>query len=299
VEQHLRIGELARRTGVSTDLLRAWERRYGLLRPVRTDGGFRLYGDDDVQRVAAMRTHLGAGVAAAEAARLARNSPGVESGHVVVDRPADALLEALVRFDEADAHAEVDRLLASLTLQSLLVDAVFPALREIGAQWERGELTVAHEHFASTLLRGRLLGLARGWGSGLGPRALLACVPGELHDLALIGFGLALRDHGWRITFLGADTPVDTLADAVRELDPDVVVLAATLRADLVPVEEPLAALARERQLVLAGAGVGDGLAARVGAHMLAGDVVEAAAETARELSPRGGGDPPSSRAAG
>ena len=299
MEQHLRIGELARRTGVSTDLLRAWERRYGLLRPVRTDGGFRLYGDDDVQRVAAMRTHLGAGVAAAEAARLARNSPGVESGRVVVDRPADALLEALVRFDEADAHAEVDRLLASLTLQSLLVDAVFPALREIGAQWERGELTVAHEHFASTLLRGRLLGLARGWGSGLGPRALLACVPGELHDLALIGFGLALRDHGWRITFLGADTPVDTLADAVRELDPDVVVLAATLRADLVPVEEPLAALARERQLVLAGAGVGDGLAARVGAHMLAGDVVEAAAETARVLSPRGGGDPPSSRAAG
>jgi len=298
VEQHLRIGELARRTGVSTDLLRAWERRYGLLRPVRTDGGFRLYGEDDVQRVAAMRTHLGAGVAAAEAAGLARNAPGVQSGRVV-DRPADALLDALVRFDEADAHAEVDRLLASLTLQSVLVDAVFPALREIGAQWERGELTVAHEHFASALLRGRLLGLARGWGSGLGPQALLACLPGELHDLALIGFGLALRAHGWRITFLGADTPVDTLADAVRELDPDVVVLAATLRADLVPVEEPLAALARERQLVLAGAGVGDALAARVGARMLAGDVVEAAAETARELSPRGGGDPRSSRAAG
>jgi DNA-binding transcriptional MerR regulator len=298
VEQHLRIGELARRTGVSTNLLRAWERRYGLLRPVRTDGGFRLYGEDDVQRVAAMRTHLGAGVAAAEAARLAHNAPGVQSGRVV-DRPADALLDALVRFDEADAHAEVDRLLASLTLQSVLVDAVFPALREIGAQWERGELTVAHEHFASALLRGRLLGLARGWGSGLGPQALLACVPGELHDLALIGFGLALRAHGWRITFLGADTPVDTLADAVSELDPDVVVLAATLRADLVPVEEPLAALARERQLVLAGAGVGDALAARVGARMLAGDVVEAAAETARELSPRGGGDPRSSRAAG
>ena len=70
---HLRIGELARRVGVSTELLRAWERRYGLLEPARSDGGYRLYSDSDVARVEAMQAQLAEGLSAAEAARLARS----------------------------------------------------------------------------------------------------------------------------------------------------------------------------------------------------------------------------------
>ena len=66
---YLRIGELSRRTGVAPELLRAWERRYGLLRPARSEGGFRLYSDADEQRVQRMRQHLRQGLAAAEAAR--------------------------------------------------------------------------------------------------------------------------------------------------------------------------------------------------------------------------------------
>ena len=92
---------------------------------------------------------------------------------------------------------------------SFLSEIVMPYLRDLGDRWERGEVTVAQEHFASSVLRGRLLGLARGWGRGIGPRALLACAPGEQHDLGLIAFGLALRAHGWRIEYLGADTPLD------------------------------------------------------------------------------------------
>ena len=89
-------------------------------------------------------------------------------------------------------------------------------------------MSVAQEHFASALLRGRLLGLARGWGNAGSPLALLACVPGDQHDLGLICFGLALRRHGWRITYLGPDTPLDTVGETARLLGPALVVLTAT-----------------------------------------------------------------------
>ena len=79
-----------------------------------------------------------------------------------------------------------------------------------------GDASIAQEHFASALLRGRLLGLARGWGTGSGPLGLLACFPGDQHDLGLLCFGLALRGQGWRITFLGPDTPLATITCSPR-----------------------------------------------------------------------------------
>ena len=86
---------------------------------------------------------------------------------------------------------------------------------------QRGDASVAQEHFASGVLRGRLLGLARGWGLGLGPAAVLACLPGEQHDLGLIAFGLALRARGWRIVYLGPDAPIETVEDVSRRLEPE------------------------------------------------------------------------------
>ena len=97
--------------------------------------------------------------------------------------------------------------------ETVLTDLVLPYLHELGERWASGEASVGQEHFASQLIRGRLLGLARGWDRGAGPRALLACAPGEQHDLGLIAFGVALRARGWRITYLGQDTPLETLAE--------------------------------------------------------------------------------------
>ena len=136
---------------------------------------------------------------------------------------------------------------------------------------------MAQEHFASNLLRGRLLGLARGWDRGLGPRALLACPPGERHELALIVFGIALRAQGWRITYLGADTPVESLAPAGANA-----VVVATDAARFEAVAEELAALARSVDVALAGAGASEELAARVGARLLPADPFRAAEELAR-----------------
>ena len=244
----LRIGELSKRAGVSPELLRAWERRYGLLRPARSAGGLRLYSPADVERVALMQQHLAEGMAAAEAAALAVRDRVDEEAARTALRPAairDELATALDAFDEPRAQAILDRLLALATVETLLAEVVVPYLQELGERWKRGEASVAQEHFASSVLRGRLLGLARGWGLGLGPVAVLACLPGEQHDLGLIAFGLALRSQGWRIVYLGTDTPIDTVAEVSRQLEPSLMVLNAVSRERVRPVLPQLRALAR------------------------------------------------------
>jgi len=277
----LRIGELSRRSGVSPELLRAWERRYGLLRPERSAGGLRLYAAADVERVRLMREHLAEGFAAAEAAELALAAPPPPPAPPIMS-PAvlrEELAYALDRFDEPAAHAILDRLLAATTLDTLLGEVVMPYLRALGERWERCGASVAQEHFASTLLRGRLLGLARGWGRGpSSPTAVLACLPGEQHDLGLIAFGLALRSRGWRIVYLGPDAPIETVDEACREVQPSLVVLHAVTAERVAPVSEQLRALARRHRVALGGAAAHSPDLASQSVLPLTGDVIAAAA---------------------
>ncbi len=294
---YLRIGELARRVGVSPELLRAWERRYGLLQPERTAGGFRLYSDADEARVRAMQAHIDRGLSAAEAARRA-----IEEGTALDSKqpselptpPAsphgekEALAEALENYDEAAGHATLDRLFAAFSLDTVIADVVIPFLHEVGDRWEQGELSVGQEHFASNVIRGRLMALARGWDQGTGPRAVLACAPGEQHDLGLACHGLALRARGWRISYLGANTPVETLADTVRTVNPEVAIVAAEMEMRLEPVAEQLGELARDVTLAIGGRGTYEALADRLGAIYLGEDPVAAAERLTRrtESSP-------------
>jgi MerR family transcriptional regulator, light-induced transcriptional regulator len=280
VEHNLRIGELSRRVGVSPELLRAWERRYGLLHPARTGGGLRLYSAEDERRVRAMQAHLENGLSAAEAARLASAGESAvraaEQGDAI-QRGVEELREALDAMDAEAAHAVLDGLLASFTLETVLSDVLFPYLRELGDRWQRGEASVAQEHFASNLLRARLLALARGWERGEGRTALLACAPGEQHDLPLIAFGLALRARGWRIVFLGADTPAASIAETADRLRPALVVVSSVTPRGFRRDADALAALAREHRLVTAGAGADERLAQSLGSSLVQGDPVAAA----------------------
>jgi methanogenic corrinoid protein MtbC1 len=275
----IRIGELARRTGVAAPLLRAWERRYGLLRPDRTAGGARAYGPADERRVAEMTRRRAEGMSAslAAAAVLAAEDAVASAGGPAVAGILSDLDAALGGFDEAAAHEALDRLLGAFSLGTALADGVLPYLDGLGERWEAGEVTIAEEHFATTILRGRLLALARNWGTGRGPRALLACPPGEMHDLGLICFGLALRERGWRITMLGTNTPVATVAEAAGRLLPSLVVIAAMQDGALGDARDDLATLARDHRVGLAGAGAPADLARAVGAWSLEGDPVRAA----------------------
>lgn len=279
---YLRIGEFSDRVGVSPDLLRAWERRYGLLCPDRSDGGFRLYSDDDVARVGRMAAHLGRGLSAAQAAKFAlAPAPADTLGTVPADltpqEGLEQLEQALYGFDEVAAHDVFDRLLAAYSLESVLRDVVVPYLSRVGGRWAAGEVTIAQEHFASSVLRGRLLSLARGWGVGDGPMALLAAPPGEDHDLALLAFGLVLWRRGWRVTFLGADTPPDALSDAIGRVAPALVVIAAVDPEAMERVGGVLGDLDGSVTAAVGGPGASAAFAQRVGALHLDTDPVTAA----------------------
>jgi methanogenic corrinoid protein MtbC1 len=252
---------------------------------VRSAGGLRLYTPADVERVRVMRQHLADGLAAAEAAALAQRAGVGDAATPMVLRPEavrDDLAEALDRYDEPQAQAILDRLLAVATVDTLLSEVVLPYLHELGERWLRGDASVAQEHFASSVVRGRLLGLARGWGLGLGPTAVLACLPGEQHDLGLIAFGLALRSRGWRIVYLGGDSPIETVEEVSRQLDPSLVVLAATSNERVEPVVTQLQELAGRHRLALGGAAAGHDALKDSGALALSGDpVAEATRVTA------------------
>ena len=285
----LRVGELSRRSGVSADLLRAWERRYGLLEPTRSTGGLRLYAPADLERVRLMKQHLAEGLAAAEAAALASRGGAAEGAPEAEFRPAELrseLADALDSFDEPRAQAVVDRLLAAATVDTFLRELVLPYLAELGDRWERGEISVAQEHFASGVLRGRLLGLGRGWGLGLGPAAVLACLPGEQHDIGLIAFGIALHARGWRVVYLGPDCPVANVAGASEQLEARVVVVSAVSSERVKPVLSQLRALARRHTVAMGGAAAGGAGLEAAGVVALDSDVVAEATRVTAMVTP-------------
>jgi DNA-binding transcriptional MerR regulator len=311
----VRIGELGRRVGVSDHLLRVWERRYGVLQPTRTEGGQRLYFPADESRIRRMQAFLADGLAPAQAASAAlaeerdaapaaeRTGTGPETGqpetgqpeteHPVAEHPAAeypaaepsgglagapaALAARLVAFDGPGAQSMLDELLARYTAETVLRDVVVPCLRGIGERWAAGTATIGAEHFASNLLRARLGVLAQGWGQGIGPRAVLACVPGEQHELGLFIFGIVLHRRGWRVEYLGADTPVADIAAAVAATAADLAVIAAADHRLLDRAAAGLAGLAAAVPLALAGPGASRAAADAAGARLLAGDPVTAA----------------------
>jgi MerR family transcriptional regulator, light-induced transcriptional regulator len=279
---YLRIGQLAKRTGVSPELLRAWEQRYGLLQPTRTAGGFRLYSAADEARVQGMQSLVAGGLAAAQAARLLLSDDepaprSVSTSAATLKEAAGNLTASLDRLDEQAANTALDRLFAGYTVETVLRDAVIPYLHRLGDRWEAGEVSVAQEHFASNLLRGRLLGLAQGWGQGQGPGAILACVPGEQHELGLLAFGVALRRRGWRITYLGSDSPIGAVADISRSLLPAVVVLLSMNPEGFLDHAREIAKLAKQVRVMIAGTGATPEIAQQTQTHVLDQDPVSAA----------------------
>jgi MerR family transcriptional regulator, light-induced transcriptional regulator len=290
---YLRIGQLAKRTGVSPELLRAWEQRYGLLQPTRTPGGFRLYSAADEARVQHMQRLLSGGLAAAQAARLILSDgepapPTASPPATTLAEAAAALTAALDRLDEQAANTALDRLFTTYTVETVLQDVVIPYLHRLGDRWAAGEASVAQEHFASNLLRGRLLALAQGWGQGQGPLAILACLPGEHHELGLLAFGVALRRRGWRITYLGTDSPIDAVADTSRTLAPAVVVLLSMNPDNSLDHAPELEQLAQQVPVMIAGPGATPEIAQHTQTHVLDQDPVSAAETIDRDHPARG-----------
>ena len=317
----MRIGELAGKVGVSTHVLRAWESRYGLLRPVRSAGGYRLYGHEDERRVREVIALRDQGVSAAEAARrvLAADrggSPALDGADDSVDASSGSrgrtgttgagtpngsaphglradppmlvaqLLDAVTALDEDRAHAVLDTAFVERSVESAIIDVLLPLFVRVGEMWELGRIGIAQEHFASSLVRRRLGALSLTWGVGTGPVAVLACPPGEFHDIVLLSFGVLLGRAGWRIRYLGPDTPIHSLAAAARLTQADAVVLACRRPSGFRGHASALHRLSQDHPVWIAGRGATPRVLEEVGVPNLGGDLIAAVAEltaTARE----------------
>ncbi len=262
---------------MSVELLRAWEQRYGLLRPERSSGGFRLYSTEDESRVRRMTALIASGVSASQAAARASIDEPVATGGAATDELGVEVRAALDRFDAEGAHDALDRLLATVSVEIAITEVLVPLLHELGDRWQAGDATIGQEHFASNLVRGRLMGIARGWASGSGPVFVLACPPGEEHDLGLMMFGIALARRGARVLFLGADTPVATIAETVGDVAPAGVVIAVSRSVPLAAAASELRAMARDVAVYIGGPGVDEGAVRDLGGRLLDGDPVAAA----------------------
>src|SRR5256886_10937246 len=211
----LNIAALAQRTGVPPDTLRKWEQRYHILQPDRTAGGQRRYSERDVARVEWLRERIGEGYRIGEAATLL-GTVGVEPARSPRDH-LRAILDSLERGETSEIGLRLDQSFALLGVDETLDGVIRPLLRTIGERWAAGELSVAEEHLVSEAVRSRLGHLLGDSGGGVRGVAVLACAPGERHELGLMMAAIALRRDGWKVVYLGTDIPIgDAVALAVR-----------------------------------------------------------------------------------
>lgn len=199
---------MARRTGVPAATLRKWEERYGVPAPSRTDGAQRRYGERDLRQIEWLRDRLAEGLRIGEAVELLKR----------IDEPVDGaadlaggILDAVASRNVARVEALVHQTFAVLEPRTAILEVAVPVLGRTGDLWEHDEISVGDEHFVAQLVATKLRALVDSTASGSAGVAVLACVPGERHEIGLLALAALLQADGWRVLYLGQDTP---LADA-------------------------------------------------------------------------------------
>lgn len=245
----LNIAALAKRTGIPPDTLRKWEQRYRILQPDRTEGGQRRYSERDVVRVQWLRDRLAQGYRIGEAARLL-GTVEVEPARSARDHLA-GILEAVDGEEPAEIGIRLDQAFALLDLDETLSAVLEPLLRTIGDRWERGAVNVATEHLVSEAVRSRLGHLLSDAGGGVHGTAVLACAPGERHELGLMMTAIALRRDGWKVVYLGADTPLADAIELARQVEASVLGLSIGMTERVPALAEAVGAAAAPDELRL------------------------------------------------
>lgn len=231
-----RMATIARLTAFSPQRLRAWERRYDLLRPERGPGGHRLYGRKDLRVLRSIRQLLDAGRSIGEINEIGRDELlGMALSSPVSSERVDAwtrgIVEAALGMDERALQHTLDDAFASLDPEQAIGRVVLAAQRRIGSLWSQGRCTIASEHMATGLFVFRLRGLVEveeSQAAAGAPHALCACVPGERHELGLLAIAYSLARRGVRITMLGADVPFADLYRACTLVAPRAILLSVS-----------------------------------------------------------------------
>lgn len=275
------IKRAAELTGISVATLRAWERRYGVVSPQRSDGGYRLYGPEDVRALAIMNSLVNEGWSAREAAaetlrRLSgrdpsgrepafgRDSRDGRGSRVAPLRPgaryqsedAEAFVRAAERLDSASATAVLDARFALGTFEHVVDDWLMPTLKLVGEEWAHGRLTVAGEHLVSYAVQRRLAAAYEAASGRVdGPTLLIGLPPGSRHELGLLAFAVAARRAGFATVYVGADLPADDWVRAIEARRAAGMVMAVPRDIDITAAQDIVDTVARTHPEVVIGLG--------------------------------------------
>jgi methanogenic corrinoid protein MtbC1 len=238
---------VVRETGIKPDTLRAWERRYGLPEPVRTDGGHRLYSTNDIELIKWLMARQNEGMRISQAVQLWKDyqaegtdplspQPAATIQPLLEDLPVDSALaqlrqawiDACLDFNEVAADQVLAQAFARYPVQLACIEVLQKGLSTIGMLWYQGGVTVQQEHFASALATKRLNALISAAPAPTrSERILVGCPPGEEHTFSPLVVNLFLRYHGFDVTYLGANVPVGHLKETIEKVRADLVIYTA------------------------------------------------------------------------
>jgi DNA-binding transcriptional MerR regulator/methylmalonyl-CoA mutase cobalamin-binding subunit len=297
------IKQASLRSGVSVPLLRAWERRYGVVAPQRTASRYRLYTETDIERLRTMRMLVDGGWSAGQAADQVRDAGddalralesdlraerGVREGPGSTTATSSAFVAAAARLDGEAMDRILDEMLSTRRFETAVDEGLLPAMEEVGAAWARGELDVAAEHAASEAVLRRLGAAFEAAGrTREGPRTVIGMPRGAHHELAALAFAVAARRAGVDVVYLGADVPDESWVRAVAETGARAVVMGAVMPADAESASDALKRLAETHPSVVRA--VGGRYASRtVGSALVLPERVTDALAIFLEALPRG-----------
>jgi MerR family transcriptional regulator, light-induced transcriptional regulator len=245
------------RSGVSVPLIRAWERRYGVVSPRRTASGYRLYDDVAIATLERVRELTQAGWSASEASRAVlagevqidqrqprpRMPLTEEAAHAYQAGLIERFVEAATALDIAATGAALDEMFAQGSFESIVDDLLMPALVEIGRAWVEGRLDVAAEHAASAAVHRRLSALYEAAASVGDPLLVVGLPPGSRHELGSLAFAVAVRRLGVGVLYLGPDVPVASWVHVIGQNRARVAVVAVVQEPDRIAAIEVAEAL--------------------------------------------------------
>ncbi|HEY9497381.1 MAG TPA: MerR family transcriptional regulator [Intrasporangium sp.] len=244
------IKRAAQLTGISLSTLRAWERRYGVVSPARSDGRYRLYSDADLRALGIMASLVNEGWSAREAAAETKARTSGSASTPTPEPPAgpaepsalpglDRLVEAAQQLDPVMAADVLDDAFARAGFERVVDDWLMPALLAIGDAWADGRISVAGEHLLSYAVQRRLAAAYEAAAARAnGPVVTLGLPMGARHELGILAFAVAARRAGFSTAYVGADLPHDDWEVAVGARSADAVVLAVPRPADVAPARQ-------------------------------------------------------------
>jgi DNA-binding transcriptional MerR regulator len=234
--EHYPIRTVSEVTGVNAVTLRAWERRYGLIKPSRTPKGHRLYSREDIQLIQQILDRLAQGMSISQITREILDQTGKNSDPLqadVWDKYMRQMVAAITRFDEQGLESVYNDAMSIYPVDIVTMRLIMPLLERLGERWQQQQGSIAEEHFFSVYLRNKLG--ARFHHQNLkntGPKLIAACLPGEHHEFGILLFALIAHSKGYQIILLGSDLPVAELRHVAERTDSHGIVLAGSAALD-------------------------------------------------------------------